>query len=98
MEIRLAIESDCESILGLIQELATFEKEPLAVKNTVEQLRKDGFGKNPLFHAYLAELDGKAIGFSLFFFSYSTWVGKCLYLEDLYVSRDHRYQVPNSNC
>jgi len=52
---------------------------------------RDGFGEVPAFRVLMAELDGSAIGFALYFFNYSTWRGRrCLYLEDLFVEPAHR--------
>lgn len=88
--IRKAKKEDVPSILYLIKSLAEYEKEPDSVKNTEEQLQKDGFGENPLFECFLADVDGKDVGFALYFYTYSTWVGKCLYLEDIYVIPEMR--------
>ncbi len=78
------------AVLGLIQELAVFEKEPDAVVVTVEDLERDGFGKNPLFHTFVAELNGEIIGMALYYYRYSTWKGKTIHLEDLIVKEAHR--------
>jgi GNAT superfamily N-acetyltransferase len=73
-------------ILSLVRELAEYEREPDAVVATEEDFLRDGFGPSPAFHVHLVELDGAVVGFALWFFSYSTWIGrKCLYLEDLFV-------------
>jgi len=74
----------------LITELAIFEKAADQVTNTVEQLTADGFGEHPLFETILAEDDGIIVGMSLYYFRYSTWRGKRLYLEDLIVKEAHR--------
>ena len=87
--IRPAIEQDFEAILGLIKELALFEKAPEKVVNTVEQMKAE----QNLFNAFVAEKpDGEIIGFALFYFVYYTWVGKSLYLDDLYVKKTYRGQ------
>lgn len=78
------------SVLGLIKELAVFEKEPDAVVITVDELVKDGFGDNPLFQTFVAEVDGEIIGTALFYYRYSTWKGKTIHLEDLIVKQDKR--------
>jgi GNAT superfamily N-acetyltransferase len=86
MKIREATRADVPLVLALIRELAEYEREPDAVVATEEDLLRDGFGPAPAFHVHLVELEGEAVGFALWFFSYSTWLGrKCLYLEDLFV-------------
>jgi len=85
--IRPATEQDFESILGLIKELALFEKAPEKVTNTVEQMKAE----QAHFQAWVAQKnDGEIIGFALFYFVYYTWVGKSLYLDDLYVKETYR--------
>ena len=89
--IRLATESDVGTIRKLIVGLALYEKEPAAtVEVTEDELRRDGFGARPVFRCLLAEVDSVAIGFALFFYNYSTWQGRCIYLEDLYVEESAR--------
>ncbi len=89
-EIRKAIPEDCPTIYQFILELARFEKAEEKVLNSPEQLRKDGFGENPLYECLIAEVDGKAVGISLYYFRYSTWKGKVLFLEDLIVTESER--------
>jgi GNAT superfamily N-acetyltransferase len=84
--IRTANPSDVEQILTFIRALAEFEREPDAVKATEADLLRDGFGPSPYFRCLMAEQDGQPAGFALYFFNYSTWVGRPgLYLEDLFV-------------
>ena len=84
--IRPAVEADAATILGFIKELAEFEREPDAVKSTVDDIRREGWGPNPVFEALMAELDGVPVGFALTFRNYSTWEGRSgLFVEDLYV-------------
>ena len=90
MIIRKATKNDMPSVLELIQELATFEKEPDAVVVTVADLVRDGFSENPLFQCFVAEVDGKIIGMALFYYRYSTWKGKTIHLEDLIVKESKR--------
>lgn len=78
------------AVLGLIQELAVFEKEPDAVVVSVDDLVRDGFGEKPLFHTFVAELNGEIIGMALYYYRYSTWKGKTIHLEDLIVQEAHR--------
>ena len=90
--IRKAIPTDVPDVLALVKELAAYEREPDAVIATEADFLRDGFGETPAFHVLVAEDAGRAvIGFALYFFSYSTWVGRrCLYLEDLFVQPEHR--------
>jgi len=78
------------SVLELIKELALFEKEPEAVEITETTLIEDGFGKDPNFYIFVAELDDEIVGMALFYERYSTWKGKALHLEDLIVQEKHR--------
>jgi GNAT superfamily N-acetyltransferase len=89
MKIREARKEDVEAIHGLIVELAVYEKEPDAVINTPHQLSLDLF-ETPIAYALVLEKDGLVVGFALYYFSYSTWKGKCLYLEDFYIQPQHR--------
>jgi GNAT superfamily N-acetyltransferase len=90
MIIRKATQKDMPFVLELIQELATFEKEPDAVVVTVADLVRDGFSEHPLFHCYVAEKENTIIGMALFYYRYSTWKGKTIHLEDLIVKADQR--------
>ena len=78
------------AVLELIRELAAFEKEPDAVSMTVGTLEKEGFGEQPLFHAFVAEVDGKIEGMALVYYRFSTWKGRTLHLEDLIVREEKR--------
>ncbi len=90
VRIRKGEKKDLPDVLRLIHELADFEKAPDAVTNTVEAMEHDGFGENPVFRFHIAELDGKTVGVALYFVKYSTWKGKGLYLDDLFVSEKFR--------
>jgi GNAT superfamily N-acetyltransferase len=85
MTIRKGNPEDMEAVLGLIQELADFEKEPHAVLVTVDDLIRDGFGPVPLFHVFVAEVESEIVGIALYYYRYSTWKGKIIHLEDLVV-------------
>ena len=89
IEIRPAIPTDVQSIFELIKELAIYEKAPDQVSNTPEALARDLFEKN-LCQAIVALQDSEIVGFALYYTSYSTWKGACLYLEDFYVKQDKR--------
>ena len=88
--IRSATAKDVPDLLELVRELAVFEKAPNEVINTEEKMLEDGFGVNKLFDAFVAELNGEIIGLAITYYRYSTWKGKCLYLEDLIVTEKHR--------
>lgn len=88
--IRNAQKEDMPQVLGLIKELAVFEKEPEAVEVTVKELEQDGFGEYPAFHCFVAEVNSKIEGIALVYHRYSTWKGKALHLEDLIVSESMR--------
>jgi len=89
--IRPAVKADTATILHFIRELAIYEKAEHEVKATEEHIHSTLFNEQPKAHAIICELDGEAIGFAVYFFSYSTWQGQYgIYLEDLYVSPAHR--------
>ncbi|MFZ4670490.1 MAG: GNAT family N-acetyltransferase [Flavobacterium sp.] len=90
MHIRKGEKKDMKAVLELIQELATFEKEPYAVEVTNADLERDGFGKNPLFYTFVAEVDDEIVGIALYYYRYSTWKGKTIHLEDLIVKEKMR--------
>jgi len=103
LSIRPATPADVPTILGFIRELATFEREPEAVVATDAGLLRDGWGlasdavtkltpeQAPRFTCLIAEFDGQAAGFALYFASYSTWLGHHgIRLEDLYVTPEYR--------
>lgn len=79
-----------KAVLGLIQELADFEKESDAVVVTVEDLVRDGFGPSPLFDVFVAEVEKEIVGIALYYYRYSTWKGKTIHLEDLIVKEKMR--------
>ena len=84
--IRFAEPADAGLVLQLIRELAVYERAPVAVVATEDDLRRHGFGPDRQFEAILAFLDGEPAGFALFHSRFSTWLG-CpgMYLEDFYV-------------
>ena len=89
--IRPATAADAATIHRFIVELAVYEKEPDAVEVTPEILAAQLQQPQPPFSCLLLEHDGTPIGFALYFFNYSTWRGAPgLYLEDLYVTPEHR--------
>jgi len=74
----------------MIRELAEFERQLDLVTISEEDLARDGFGENPRFRALIAEWAGQAAGYAFFFGYYSTWVGRGLFLEDLFVREAFR--------
>jgi GNAT superfamily N-acetyltransferase len=91
MVVRPALPADVPTILRFVRELAEYEREPEAVVATEEMLQEALFGENPPAEAIIAELEGEAVGFALYFHTFSTWTGRPgLYLEDLYVTEAAR--------
>ncbi len=88
--IRKAVKEDCQRMLELITELAVYEKEPDAVTVSFNHFTESGFGKNPVWWAFVAEIDGTVEGFALYYIRYSTWKGQRMYLEDLLVTEKLR--------
>ena len=91
--IRDATPNDISQILRFIIDLAVYEHAEAEVKANEATLAKSIFGPDSKSHALICEIDGQAVGFALYFYSYSTWQAKNgIYLEDLYVSPEHRGQ------
>jgi len=88
--IRAGTKSDLPRVLELVKELAEYEKAPHEVINTVELMEQDGFGPNPIFGLFVAESENNIVGISLYYWRYSTWKGKRLYLEDIVVTQSER--------
>ncbi|XP_047657630.1 thialysine N-epsilon-acetyltransferase-like [Tachysurus fulvidraco] len=96
--IRTANLEDCKDIRRMMSELSEYEKVADQVTITQKDLEQDGFSKNPFFHALIAEIpeqnktkDGHTkIGFSMYFYTYSSWKGRAVYMEDLYVMPEFR--------
>jgi GNAT superfamily N-acetyltransferase len=90
ISIRRAEKADCIRIMELVRELAKFEKAPNQVTVTLDHFVQSGFGPNPVWWAFVAEVDGVIQGFALYYIRYSTWRGQRLYLEDFYVREEMR--------
>ena len=88
--IRNATKHDMQAVLDLIVELAVFEKEPDAVEITTESLIEDGFGNNPAFKCFVAQVNDTVVGAAIVYNRFSTWKGKILHLEDLIVNQNMR--------
>ena len=85
IQIRPAIPSDVPLIRAFIHDLAEYAREPHSVHITEEQLMQDGFSNDRYYECLIAEADSTPAGFALFFPVYSTWQGRSLHLEDLFV-------------
>ena len=89
--LRRGTEADLPQVLGLIKELALYERAPEAVTNTLADMQRDGFGPSPIFSFFVLESpEHEIIGLALFYTAYSTWKGRMLYLEDLVVTEAAR--------
>lgn len=90
--IRPAVAADVPAMMQMVRELATFERAPEAVWNNEAAMLKDGFGAQPAFMARVAEMagTGEAVGLAIYHRAYSTWKGRYLYLDDLYVKEKVR--------
>lgn len=90
LKIRETKEEDCSLILSLIKEIAEYEKMSDQVVATEESLKESIF-RNKRAEVVILELDGKAIGYALYFYNYSTFIGKSgLYLEDIFIKKEVR--------
>ncbi len=92
LHLRHGRKDDLPAVLDLIKELAAYEKALYKVENTVKMMEKDGFGKNRVFDFIVADNDSKILGAAIYYFRYSTWKGRSLYLEDLVVTETARGQ------
>lgn len=88
--IRKGTKTDLPAVLNLVKELAIYEKAPHEVTVTLNDMERDGFGKNPIFSFFVAEKDGTIVGIALYYIKYSTWKGKCVFLEDIIVTEEYR--------
>lgn len=90
INLRYGTRQDLPQVLELIKELASYEKALDQVSNTVEQMEVDGFSEDPIFGFFVAEASGVILGLALYYYRYSTWKGKRLYLEDIIVTANER--------
>lgn len=89
--IRAATVDDAAQILKFITGLAIYEKAEDQVLSTEDDIRQSIFGEKATAHALIAEVADEAVGFAVYFYNYSTWLGcNGLFLEDLYISPEHR--------
>ncbi len=90
VKIRVGDKNDLPNILNLIKELAEYEKASAEVEVTIAEMENWGFGPNKLFDFFVAEKNGEIVGLALYYYKYSTWKGKCLFLEDIIVTEKMR--------
>uniref|UniRef100_A0A3P9QHB2 Spermidine/spermine N1-acetyltransferase family member 2b n=1 Tax=Poecilia reticulata TaxID=8081 RepID=A0A3P9QHB2_POERE len=96
--VRPSTKEDCKDISRMIMELAVYEKMPDQVEISHKELERDGFCQNPFFECLVAEVPEEhkskegftVVGYALYFYTYSTWRGRSVYLEDLYVMPEFR--------
>ncbi|EHQ26077.1 GNAT family N-acetyltransferase [Mucilaginibacter paludis] len=92
VNLRLAQIEDCPRLLELVNELALYEKAPQEVDVSLAEFEDAGFGAEPVWKAFVAEVDQNIVGFALYYIRYSTWKGRRIYLEDLIVTESMRGQ------
>jgi GNAT superfamily N-acetyltransferase len=92
IKIRIAQKQDCPRLLELVHELALFERAPEEVTVTLQEFEDAGFNENPVWKAFVAEVDDVIVAFALYYVRYSTWKGCRMYLEDLIVTEEMRGQ------
>ena len=90
IHIRVGAKSDIPRALELVKELAVYEKAGSEVEVTTSEMEKWGFGAEKVFSFIVAEVDDKVVGLALYYYKYSTWKGKCIYLEDIIVTESMR--------
>jgi len=90
ISIRKGLPSDISQVLSLIKELAYYERAAAEVEITEQELLEDGFGNNPAYGLFVAEAGSDLIGIALYYEKYSTWKGRCIFLEDLVVREQYR--------
>ena len=88
--IRKAEKEDCRQIMDLVNELAEFERAADEVTVDYDHFVESGFGTNPVWWSFVAEVDNKVVGIALYYIRYSTWKGQRMYLEDIVVNLDYR--------
>ncbi len=92
IQIRQGVEADLERVFELVKELAEYERASDQVENTIESMREEAFGPKPIFGFLVAEDQGIIIGIVVYYYRYSTWKGKRLYLEDIIITENYRWQ------
>jgi len=90
IQIRRGTQEDLPRVLELIKELALYEKMPDEVEVTLSEMENWGFGKDKIYDFFVAEEGKQILGIAIYYYKYSTWKGKCLFLEDLIVTEAQR--------
>jgi GNAT superfamily N-acetyltransferase len=90
IKVRKGRIEDLPAVLDLVKELAAYTGYLDQVENTVEQMEIDGFGPEPIYGLLVAEKDNAILGTSIYYYRFSTWKGKRLYLEDFVVRESER--------
>lgn len=88
--IRKGIQNELPRALELVRELAVFEKAPNEVEVTVNEMINWGFGNEKIFDFFVLEKENVIVGIAVYYYKYSTWKGKCLFLEDIIVTEQER--------
>ncbi|KAJ8401731.1 hypothetical protein AAFF_G00377020 [Aldrovandia affinis] len=96
--VRAGKPEDCKDMSRMIMELSIYEKAPEQVKISHKELERDGFSANPFFQCLIAEVPEQhrskeghtKVGYALYFYTYSTWTGRTVFMEDLYVMEEFR--------
>ncbi len=92
VSIRKATKDDVVDMLNLVKELALFEKAPEQVTITLDEFIQSGFGANPVYWAFIAEVNAQIVGMALCYVRFSTWKGNRCYLEDIIINEKFRNQ------
>ena len=90
INIRRAERKDCARMLELVHELAHYERAPQEVTISLEHFEESGFGANPVYWAFVAEVNNEIVAFALYYIRFSTWKGQRMYLEDILVTERFR--------
>ena len=88
--IRIGVKSDLHRVLELVKELAIFENAPNEVEVSVDEMMNWGFGQDKIFDFFVLEKESLIVGIAVYYYKYSTWKGKCLFLEDIIVTESER--------
>ena len=90
VSIRIGTQNDLPRVLELVRELAVFENAPNEVEVTLNEMINWGFGTDKIFDFFVLEKENIIIGIAVYYYKYSTWKGKCLFLEDIIVTENER--------